>query len=183
MMMTGAQYRASLTDGRKVFIDGEQVEDLAAHPDLAIPLRLAAEGYDRFFEPGPDAVNPFLLPPTSADGLRGRGARYVDTLLHTTFTCCMSFQTAAGRIAEDRPQGREAIHAYLAHVRSTTCGSPNASPTPRATAPCRPASSRTPTPICGSSSAGRTASSSAAPSCTSLWPASAMSWRSCPPRP
>jgi 4-hydroxybutyryl-CoA dehydratase/vinylacetyl-CoA-Delta-isomerase len=117
MMMTGAQYRASLTDGRKVFIDGEQVQDLAAHPDLAIPLRLAAEGYDRFFEPGPDAVNPFLLPPTSADGLRGRGARYVDTLLHTTFTCCMSFQTAAGRIAEDRPQGREAIHAYLAHVR------------------------------------------------------------------
>jgi 4-hydroxybutyryl-CoA dehydratase/vinylacetyl-CoA-Delta-isomerase len=117
MMMTGAQYKASLDDGRRVYIDGERVEDITVHPDLAIPLAKAAEGYDRFFEPGPEAVNPFLLPPGSAEGLRNRGARFVDTLLHTTFTCCMSFQTAGERIAEARPQGRDAIRAFLHHVR------------------------------------------------------------------
>lgn len=117
MMMTGAQYRASLVDDRLVYIDGERVTDLATHPDLAIPLGLAADGYDRFYEPDEDAVNPFLLPPESAEGLRNRGARFVDTLLHTTFTCAMSFQTAGERIAERRPQGREAIRAFLDHVR------------------------------------------------------------------
>jgi len=116
-MMTGAQYRASLADGRRVYINGERVEDLAAHPDLAIPIAQAAEGYDRFYSPEPGAVNPFLQPPETADSLRNRGARYVDTLLHTTFTCAITFQTAGERIAERRPQGREAIRGYLDDVR------------------------------------------------------------------
>ena len=31
-MRTGADYLASLNDGRRVFLDGEAVEDVSAHP-------------------------------------------------------------------------------------------------------------------------------------------------------
>ena len=34
-MMTGDQYRASLVDGRRCFIDGERIDDPAQHPLLA----------------------------------------------------------------------------------------------------------------------------------------------------
>jgi 4-hydroxybutyryl-CoA dehydratase/vinylacetyl-CoA-Delta-isomerase len=117
MMMTGAQYRASLADGRRVYIDGERIEDLAAHPDLVIPFQRAFDGYERFYAPDENAVNPYLLPPESAEALRGRGTRQVDTLLHTTFTCSMSLLTAGERIAARRPQGREAIRNYIDHIR------------------------------------------------------------------
>jgi 4-hydroxybutyryl-CoA dehydratase/vinylacetyl-CoA-Delta-isomerase len=117
MMMTGAQYKASLADGRRVYIDGERVENPGAHADLAIPFAQAAEGYDRFYAPGPEAVNPYLMPPETVESLREHGARHVDSLLHTTFTCAMSFLTAGEKIAERRPQGREAVRAYVDHVR------------------------------------------------------------------
>jgi 4-hydroxybutyryl-CoA dehydratase/vinylacetyl-CoA-Delta-isomerase len=46
MLLTGAQYRASLQDGRRVYIQGERVEDLAGHPVLAGPLDHAAAASD-----------------------------------------------------------------------------------------------------------------------------------------
>ena len=49
MLMSGARYKESLNDGRRVYINGEQVLDLANHPVLAIPARQIAEAYDRHY--------------------------------------------------------------------------------------------------------------------------------------
>lgn len=46
-MRTGAAYVESLRDGRAVFLDGERVKDVTAHPAFAEPIRRIAETYDR----------------------------------------------------------------------------------------------------------------------------------------
>jgi 4-hydroxybutyryl-CoA dehydratase/vinylacetyl-CoA-Delta-isomerase len=112
-MMTGAEYLRSLDDGRRVYARGERVTDLSAHPDLAIPLELAAKAYDAAFEPGPGAVNPYLVPARSVEALRAHDQMSADFLTKTTHTCAMTLLTAAERIAERRPQGREAIRAFV----------------------------------------------------------------------
>ena len=112
-MLTGAEYRASLADGRSVYADGRYVEDVAGHADFAVPVAAAAAGYDRFWRPG-EAVNAYLKPPESADELREHGALHADQLTHGTFTCFATLMTAADRIAETRPQGREAIRCFVA---------------------------------------------------------------------
>ncbi|MDB5446968.1 MAG: 4-hydroxyphenylacetate 3-hydroxylase [Phenylobacterium sp.] len=116
-MMTGSQYRASLADGRKVYLDGRRVEDFDAHPELALPLDHAAKGYDRFYEPGPDRENAYLTPPRSPEALRARSAMRPDSLTGMTYTCSMTLLTCADRIAAERPQGRDAIHRFVEHVR------------------------------------------------------------------
>ena len=45
-MRGGADYVASLKDGRAVFLDGERVEDVTKHPAFAEPIRRVAERYD-----------------------------------------------------------------------------------------------------------------------------------------
>ena len=112
-MMTGADYRASLADGRSVYADGRRVDDVAGHADFAVPVATAAAGYDRFWRPG-EAVNPYLKPPESADELRAHGQMHADQLSHGTFTCLMTLLTAGDRIAETRPQGRDAIRRFVA---------------------------------------------------------------------
>jgi aromatic ring hydroxylase len=42
-MLTGAEYKASLQDGRQVYFQGRQITDLAAEPGLATPLEAAAD--------------------------------------------------------------------------------------------------------------------------------------------
>src|SRR5262245_39700702 len=45
-MRTGSQYVASLKDGRAIFLDGERVADVTAHPAFAESVRRVAERYD-----------------------------------------------------------------------------------------------------------------------------------------
>ena len=44
---TGAEYIASLRDGREVYIDGERVTDVTTHPAFANSVRSLARLYDR----------------------------------------------------------------------------------------------------------------------------------------
>ena len=44
--MTGARYIESLKDGREVWLDGEKVSDVAAHPALAGMVHELARIYD-----------------------------------------------------------------------------------------------------------------------------------------
>ena len=46
MIRTGAQYREGLRDGREVWIDGERVADVAAHPALKPIIDIRARMYD-----------------------------------------------------------------------------------------------------------------------------------------
>lgn len=53
-MMTGAEYRASLNDGRETYFEGRQIDDVSADPILGITVESAATGSDRFYDPAPD---------------------------------------------------------------------------------------------------------------------------------
>ena len=45
-MMTGAEYKESLVDGRATFFEGKRVDDLPAHPILGPPVERVADDYD-----------------------------------------------------------------------------------------------------------------------------------------
>ena len=78
-MRTGADYRNSLRDGRRVFVLGEgQVDDVTTHPATAAMVEEYVAWYDRHADPGLEghAVRPerraldYLVPRTSDDLVR-----------------------------------------------------------------------------------------------------------------
>ena len=50
-MRTGADYLRSLNDGRRVFVDGELVKDVTAHPAFREAARSIAKLYDIAADP------------------------------------------------------------------------------------------------------------------------------------
>jgi len=69
-LMTGSEYRASLDDGRKVWIGGGRVESVAHHPAFSPMVDTVAKIYDLHHDPEFRDVMTFALP----DG--GRGSRF-----------------------------------------------------------------------------------------------------------
>lgn len=47
-MMTGEMYRASLQDGRRMFVNGEKIDDVASHRLFKRAVDNAAVDYDRY---------------------------------------------------------------------------------------------------------------------------------------
>jgi 4-hydroxyphenylacetate 3-monooxygenase len=105
---TGQQYLAGLRDGREVWLNGERVEDVTAHPELAAAARAVADLYDlqhtaaadclaRDPESGQPVNVSLLIPRSRADlehrhraferiarrtvGLMGRSPDYVNVTL------------------------------------------------------------------------------------------------------
>src|SRR4029450_4019038 len=90
MLMTGKEYLESIRDGRRVYIGGELVEDVTAHPAFRNATPSFAMIYDRkrapenrdvmtFEEDGDTFSSYFLLPRTREDlqqrfGTHGRSA-------------------------------------------------------------------------------------------------------------
>jgi len=86
--MTGAEYLASLRDGREVWIYGERVDDVTVHPAFRNSARSVARLYDALHDPAQRDVltvptdtgsggftHPFFRAPTSAgDLVKGRDA-------------------------------------------------------------------------------------------------------------
>ena len=50
-MMTGAQYKTSLDDGRATYFEGRRVDDLPGHPLLGQCVDLVADDYDALYAP------------------------------------------------------------------------------------------------------------------------------------
>ncbi|MEM7801862.1 MAG: 4-hydroxyphenylacetate 3-hydroxylase N-terminal domain-containing protein, partial [Chloroflexota bacterium] len=50
--MTGAEYLASLNDGREIWFDGERVENVTEHPAFRNAARSMARLYDAMHDPG-----------------------------------------------------------------------------------------------------------------------------------
>src|SRR5262245_29507446 len=83
-MRSGDDYRASLRDGRAVYLDGERVDDVTRHPAFAAPVRRIAETYDLARSTGAHSPSTFIdeatgarhsamwLVPRSADDLAAR---------------------------------------------------------------------------------------------------------------
>lgn len=118
-MMTGDEYRASLNDGRETFFEGKQVDDLPNHPILGVTVESAARGYDRFYDPAPDAVGAFMKVPGSAAELREQVELHetVDLLTHVTYASIMTLLTAADRIEGQLPENARRIREYVREVQ------------------------------------------------------------------
>src|ERR1700689_3946573 len=65
-MRTGADYLRSLNDGRRVFVDGEAVKDVAAHPAFRGAARSIANLYDIAAAPEMRERMTFTSPKTGA---------------------------------------------------------------------------------------------------------------------
>ncbi|MBA3416622.1 MAG: 4-hydroxyphenylacetate 3-hydroxylase, partial [Chloroflexia bacterium] len=92
MIRTGEEYRASIRDGREVWIDGEKVADVPSHPAFKPLVDIRARIYDLAHEPATQDAMTWLdpetgercavgprLPRTAADWRAKR--RAVDTVL------------------------------------------------------------------------------------------------------
>lgn len=127
-MLTGSDYRASLRDGRSIFIDGHAVEDPNKEAALRGAIDWVADGYDRHYSAAAGAQNPLMSAPTSSDELRERvrQLREADILMSTTFQSLMTLLTAAPIVGEALPESAERMYAYFedckrADVRLTEC--------------------------------------------------------------
>lgn len=69
-LMTRAEYRRSLSDGRQVWVSGEKVEDVASHPAFAPMVEAVSRIYDLHEDPATRDIMTFPL----ADG--GTGSRF-----------------------------------------------------------------------------------------------------------
>ena len=113
-MKTGAEYRASLRDGRTTFFEGRRVEDLEAHPVLGPSVDEVAATYDRFHSPDPDATSPLMRVPGSAPELKERIPllQQADLVANVTYQSIMTLMTAASRLGE-LPHYVARIGAYV----------------------------------------------------------------------
>ncbi len=127
-MLTGAEYKKSLDDGRQTFFEGERVDDLVGHAVLGQTAEVTAEAYDRHYDPAPDAVSPLLAVPSSSEELRALIPLLHDAgmMAHVTSTSIQTLKTAAGRMTEVKSDYLDRIGAYIEHaqradIRITQC--------------------------------------------------------------
>ena len=127
-MMTGAEYKASLNDGRATYFEGRRVDDIMADKLMAESAEVIAKGYDLLYQPGADARSPLMDIPRSAAELKARLPLLssVDIVANTTNQSIMTLMTAAGRIGGEHPEYAERIQAWVEDaqardIRITEC--------------------------------------------------------------
>jgi 4-hydroxybutyryl-CoA dehydratase/vinylacetyl-CoA-Delta-isomerase len=115
MMMTGEQYKESLRDGRRVFIEGQLVTDLPNHPVFKVPVDIAASLYDHHYDPDPNAIRGTIRTLRSVEDLRRHASKMdeEDILLEVTSASIMTLLTAASRIEDRLPDKAERIRAWV----------------------------------------------------------------------
>lgn len=140
-MRTGAEYRESLRDGRKVWVVGEdRVEDVTTHPATRAMVDEYVAWYDRHFDPAwqdrvlspPDAGGNripwgYVLPKTS-DDLVAMGKCFAATtflsagnITHTPAYGCLIALGILGEVQEHNasPQQIDNALAYRDHIART----------------------------------------------------------------
>jgi len=127
-MMTGEEYKQSLSDGRATFFEGERVEDLPGHKLLGIAVGHCAAGYDWMKDNAVNGESPLAGVPTTPEQLRHKVelVHQSGMMSHVTYTSIMTLATAAGRIKDTAPKYVEGIHAYMEEaqkrdIRITQC--------------------------------------------------------------
>ena len=113
-MMTGEQYRASLVDGRRCYLDGELIKDPGEHPLLRTAVNSVAGTYDRFYDPAPDAFHPMYTIPRSREDMDKRIAAlgHSDITAGTT-AACMALVEVAPELGKLRPEYRDRIYEFF----------------------------------------------------------------------
>jgi 4-hydroxybutyryl-CoA dehydratase/vinylacetyl-CoA-Delta-isomerase len=104
-MIPGEEYRASLRDGRAVWLEGARVGDVTADPWLRKSVEWVASTYDRY----EGVENPMFSIPTTQDELRDQIAFLLDADRTAATTAgCMALATV----------GNAALSAYAASVKA-----------------------------------------------------------------
>jgi 4-hydroxybutyryl-CoA dehydratase/vinylacetyl-CoA-Delta-isomerase len=119
-MMTGQEYRESLRDGRRVFLEGDLVEDLPTHPVFRTPVETAARLYDKTYDPSPGAIRATMRTMSTPEDLRhhAHGDDDHDMLLGVTSASMMTLLTAADRIEERLPDNAARIRAWVKNAQA-----------------------------------------------------------------
>ncbi len=117
-MLTGKEYRRSLSDGRRVYLDGRFVSDVTAAPEFAGAIDWIADTYDRFHSDVEGASHPMYDVPTDVKELRRR----VDVLLECDMTASLSAVVLAlastrARLSTADPVYGERVDAYIEQCR------------------------------------------------------------------
>jgi 4-hydroxybutyryl-CoA dehydratase/vinylacetyl-CoA-Delta-isomerase len=113
-MMTGDQYRMSLLDGRRNYMDGERIEDMSKHPLFRPAVDWVASTYDRFYSSEPGAYHPMFMIPRTPDDLRARSeALRQSDITGGTTAACMALITAAPQLGELRREYRDRVYDYV----------------------------------------------------------------------
>jgi 4-hydroxybutyryl-CoA dehydratase/vinylacetyl-CoA-Delta-isomerase len=119
-MMTGDEFRASLRDGRALFIEGERIEDPATHPLLKTSVDASAEAYDYFHSLGGE-YSPVYIIPTSQEEQQTRLQKlkgHAEITATTSATSVLALGTAAPELGKAKPEYRQRIYDFIDHVRA-----------------------------------------------------------------
>lgn len=118
-MMSRSQYLASLDDGRRIFAEGEEVKDLASHPQFKQALQLVGDGYEKNYRSGDDANGDYFKIPHSREDLKDILKELLtwDMVTVTTSQGLLALLTAAARMRADLPENASRIEAYFEYCR------------------------------------------------------------------
>jgi len=118
-MLTGQQYLESLRDGRRIYVNGHAVPDVTQEPLLSRSAAWAAQGYDKFYDPAPDAHGPYFFIPTSVEDLRGQQYRQMHWDFPTISTAngLLMILTASSRMRAEYPVYADRAEAYFEESR------------------------------------------------------------------
>ena len=113
-MMTGDEYRTSLLDGRRCYIDGERIHDPSTHPLLSRAVDSVAATYDRFYDADPRAFHPMYLIPKSQEDMDIRlAAMSKSDITAGTTAACMALAEVAPVLGKLNPDYRERIYQFV----------------------------------------------------------------------
>jgi 4-hydroxybutyryl-CoA dehydratase/vinylacetyl-CoA-Delta-isomerase len=123
-MLTGAEYREALRDGRSVFVDGRRVDDVTREPLFASAIDWIASGYDAYHSAEPGAYNPIFSDSRTKDDLRRRVALILegdghgsDFTIGTTNSSILGLLTAKPQLEACDPVYGQRVDAFLEHCR------------------------------------------------------------------
>jgi 4-hydroxybutyryl-CoA dehydratase / vinylacetyl-CoA-Delta-isomerase len=121
MTMTGEEYRASLRDGRRVFHNGQLVDDVTTHPRFRVGVDSIAKGYDDSAPNCAGESEALYSFPRSVDDLRQRMALLSgwEVTRATTLESLLALQTVGEQMAVSEPQYHQRIADYVAFCRRT----------------------------------------------------------------
>jgi 4-hydroxybutyryl-CoA dehydratase / vinylacetyl-CoA-Delta-isomerase len=128
-MLTGAEYKASLADGRTTYFEGGRVDDLVGHPIIGSAVQNVANGYDWLITKSTDGkTSPLMGIPTTPAELRAKNdlVHSAGIVAAVTYTSIMTLATAAGKMADSVPEGVERMQAFIddatkRDIRITQC--------------------------------------------------------------
>lgn len=114
-MLTGAEYRDSLNDGRAVYFEGRRLANVEADPRFLMAIDHVAASYDRYHRPEPGATNPIMAPPRSREEMRERVDEWLDmdVVSDTTYQSLSMFSTVAAQIKDTAPDRAARINAFI----------------------------------------------------------------------